>query len=408
MIPSFGNASHAALILLLLPFVAAAPHPDLESRKPAGSFTVTQKPNPHFHRRPTDGPAALRHAFLKYNVKPKFNVVGGNETGTVSASPFPANYDREYLSPVSIGTPPQILDLDFDTGSSDLWVFSTATDQSQVSGQKLYSPENSTTSSLLLGHTWSISYGDGSYCRGNVFHERVSIGGVPADAQAVEVATSVSYSFTSDAASSGLVGLGFNTINQVTPTRQKTWFDNVQSSLAAPLYSVDLKKGAVGSYTFGTIDASAYTGDIAYAPVNNSRGFWEFTASGFEIGNDGFTETPLSSMADTGTTLLLLEDSIVKQYYAKIPDSYYSGSQGAYVFPCNSTMPDFTFGIGNYRGSIPGSYLNYANLNAMVCYGGIQGKGGLPFSIWGDIVLKAQFVVFDVGNTRIGFAKKPL
>lgn len=287
-------------------------------------------------------------------------------------------------------------------------MFSTATEKSQVAGQKLYSPENSTTASLLLGHTWSITYGDGSYSRGNVFHERVSIAGIAADAQAVEVATSVSYSFTSDAASSGLVGLGFESLNQVTPTRQKTWFDNVQSNLAAPLYTVDLKKAAVGSYTFGAIDTGAYTGEIEYAPVNNSRGFWEFSASGYGIGSDSFKETPFASMADTGTTLLLLDDSIVTEYYAKIKGSYYMGSQGAYVFPCDSAIPDFTFGIGKYRGVIPGSYINYANLSDELCYGGIQSSGGIPFSIWGDIVLKAQFVVFDVGNTKIGFAKKPL
>lgn len=122
MIPPFGNVSPASLILLLLPFVAASPHPDLESRKPAGSFTVTQRPNPNFRHRTTDGPAALRHAYLKYNVSSKANVLAANETGNVTATPFPASYDREYLSPVSIGTPPQILDLDFDTGSSDLYI----------------------------------------------------------------------------------------------------------------------------------------------------------------------------------------------------------------------------------------------------------------------------------------------
>lgn len=71
------------------------------------------------------GPRAMARALRKYNIPVPSNILvamatalNGSATGQVSATP--EQYDAEYLSPVQIGTPPQTLMLDFDTGSSDL------------------------------------------------------------------------------------------------------------------------------------------------------------------------------------------------------------------------------------------------------------------------------------------------
>lgn len=55
---------------------------------------------------------------------------------------------------------------------------------------------------------------------------------------------------------------------------------------------------------------------------------------------------------------------------------------------------------------VPGPYMDYGPVNSYWCFGGIQSQGSSSFSIFGDVLLKAQFVVFDAGNSQIGFAAK--
>lgn len=198
----------------------------------------------------------------------------------------------------------------------------------------------------------------------------------------------------------------------VQPKQQKTFFDNAvsQGILSSNLFTCDLKKGAPGTYDFGYIDDSKHTGDIHYTEVDNSNGFWEFTSTGYGVGEGNFQQQSIQAIADTGTTLLMIEDSIVQAYYNSVDGAQYDSQQGGYVFDCSADLPDFYLGIGDYQARVPGALINLAPVDSSgrTCFGGIQSSQGIPQSIYGDVFLKAVFAVFDKDNMQFGVAEKQL
>ena len=276
-----------------------------------------------------------------------------------------------------------------------------------VNGHPLYHPENSTTSTKQ-GGTWVVRYGDGAGASGIVYKDVVQIGATSFAQQAIQSAIDVSYSIGTDPFSSGILGMAASSANTVRPTPQKTYIDNILSTLTQPLFTANLQRGRPGTYTFGSIDKSAYTGPIQYTPRRPAMPFWSFDIDGYVIGRRPKQKYGWNTIADTGTTLLLVPDYVVDDYYSQVPGATYDEETAMAIFPCDVIPPDFTFVIGSYKGRIPGLYINYARLNRTYCYGGLQSSAGLPFSIAGDILLKAQFVVFDIGNNRLGFANKDL
>lgn len=382
----------------------AKPVPRATSTK--GSYSVTGSV-----ARARPAPAAqLASAYKRYGISMASldSVAAASPSGTGSVAADPATQDTYYLCAVDIGG--QTLNLDFDTGSADLWVFSSELSASESQGHSIYNPKKSKTAKELDDYTWNITYGDGSSASGNVYTDVVTVGGIAVSGQAVELAEQISSQFSQDTDNDGLLGLAFSSINTVQPQAQTTWFDSGvnQGLFAQNVFTVDLKHQQPGSYDFGYIDSSKYTGDITYTPVDNSQGFWEFTGTGYGIGNSDFQQASIDAIADTGTTLLLMDDDIVDAYYQQVDGAENDSSQGGYVFDCSTTLPDFVLGIGDGQATIPGSLMSLGSVGdgSNNCFGGIQSNQGIGLSIYGDVFLKAVLAVFDYDNTQFGWAPK--
>ncbi|KAF1846656.1 acid protease [Cucurbitaria berberidis CBS 394.84] len=421
------------LVALLAAVVLAVPTPSRKRGLQKRSFKVPRQLN-KAHPTGPDGAAAMRKVFRKYNfqVKADFMVAqkegfiglskqdqnataaataGGNKTGIVAANP--GQNAAVFLSPVVVGG--QTLNLDFDSGSSDLWVFSTDLPARAIGQHAAFDASKSSTFKKTERAQWKISYGDGSGAAGTVGTDTVTIGGVKVANQTVELANQVSQSFVEDTNTDGLVGLAFsklNTVNDGTKkTPQKTFFDNVMNDLDMPVFTADLDPDGTGVYEFGKIDTTKFVGEMTWIPVKAESGFWQFPSTKFAIGDKVF-ENPQGSdaIADTGTSLLLVDQMVADAYYAQVQGAQLNAQVGGFVYPCKAKLPDISVAIGDsYMAKIPGNRVNFATVDKAntTCFGGVQGNQGAGRQIFGDTMFKAQLVAFNGGNQSLGFGQKP-
>jgi len=353
--------------------------------------------------------------------------------GTPTEGEVPAEdiqNDSLYLCEVGVGTPEQKIYLDFDTGSSDLWVWSTELPKNILSSadaskqQVAFDPSKSSTFKKLDGETWKISYGDSSSANGDVGTDVVNLGGLKVENQAVELAKELSQQFA-EGNGSGLLGLAFSSINTVSPTPQKTPVDNIiaQKSAKEQLFTAylgswrDTNEADKGEsfYTFGFIDQDVLTASGAtspnYAPVDSSQGFWQIASTSATINGQTVDRSNNTSIMDTGTTLCLVSDDLVDAVYKAIPGAKYDQSNQGYVFPTSTAaadLPEIKLAIGDAMVTFQKEDLGFADAGDGMVYGSIQSRGSMDMDIYGDAVLKAMYAIFDMnnGSPRFGWVQR--
>ena len=102
-----------------------------------------------------------------FNIKPlRSSASRKRDTGSVALTD--EEDDVEWTGSITIGSPAQKFVVDFDTGSSDLWVPSSTCKSSTCSKKNTYAASKSSSSKKETG-TFQIEYGDGSTVSGPVY-----------------------------------------------------------------------------------------------------------------------------------------------------------------------------------------------------------------------------------------------
>ncbi|TFK51920.1 acid protease [Heliocybe sulcata] len=305
---------------------------------------------------------------------------------------------------IEVGTPATRYTVDFDTGSSDL--FLPGPDCSEnCDGHTTYDPSSSSSSSEV-GKQFSLQYGDGSTVSGEQYTDTVTVAGLTAKKQTLGAASQYSTGFSSSSfPADGLMGMGFRSISDynANPVFQTLVADDQTSD---PVFAFKLSSSGAQLYLGGT-DDSQYSGDFTYTPVTQ-EGYWQVDMDSASVeGQEAVRQ--LSVIIDTGTTLVVGDSESVAQLYQSIDgaqDASETVGQGYYTVPCDS-IPTVSLSFGGKSFDIsPDTFnLGTATQGSSDCVGGIVAEDGLDFWIVGDVFLQNVYTAFDVGNSQVGFAK---
>ncbi|KAF9390629.1 hypothetical protein CPB97_008818 [Podila verticillata] len=314
-----------------------------------------------------------------------------------------------YTLVCALGTPIQVLELIFDSGSANLWV-----------QPAFYDPDQSSTYKDL-DEIFNIEYGSASTF-GTYHSDLLSLGGVSIT-QDFGIAEQV---VGLGPRSNGIIGVGPNDLTRITNKNRiiPTPLDNLVSAgeIKHNVYGVYFERMEDGGYKvrngeviFGGYDTSRYSGDLIWA--DPPKGFPEKAYWGFNLDKVTFGNTTLvgaaNGISDTGTSLILLNPAPFQALLNSIPGSRVS--MGMITFPNTSLkyLKPLTFVIkGKGLTILPEQYTLKPKETLMMqgdprkSYIWIGENAAAPnLSVMlGQKFLEYFYSVYDGENNRVGFA----
>jgi len=326
------------------------------------------------------------------------------------------NADSSFFGSIAIGTPPVSFNVILDTGSSDLWL---ADSDCRTGCGSVPTFASSASSTFRNSSTpFSITYGSGR-AAGVLGQDKVQMAGFSVDNQIFAICDRISSGLLNSPVS-GLLGLGWSSIasSGATPFWETlvsggAWDEPVMSFQLTRFVDVPsadtLEPG--GTFTMGFLNASLYTGEIDYQPLNGQASYWLLSMSSMVVQGNAITllpGNPSLAAIDTGTTLVGGPPSAIAQLYAQIPGSQPGAGnlEGYYTYPCSTTV-NVQLAFGGRTWSVNPADFQLAQLNPTSCLGAffdLKTGSSAPSWIVGDTFLKNVYSVYRYNPPSVGFA----
>ncbi|KAI1085432.1 acid protease [Whalleya microplaca] len=336
----------------------------------------------------------------------------------ITTVPLANRSDVAYYAKLDIGTPPQEVYVQLDTGSFELWVNPDCSDLEGSADVRFckavghYNPSSSSTAAKVTG-TKVLRYGIGS---ANIQYvtDDIGLSGTDARLEGIQfgVATGTVDEF------SGILGIGHGdnvTIpykNFVDQLADQGVTDTKAFSLA--LGSKDEQEGVV---IFGGLDTGKFTGTLETLPIIPAKEspdqvprYWvNMTSLGLNPPSGKkkqYTNTTLAVFLDSGATLTLLPttlaNSIAADFGAKAMDA-----NGFFPVDCalNGLPGTVDFSFGNITIQVPyNEFIRELQTGfGTQCFLGISPNE--DFVLLGDTMLRSAYAVFDQTNDAIHLAQ---
>jgi len=320
--------------------------------------------------------------------------------------------NTEYTGVISLGTPPQDFEVVFDTGSSDLWVYSSKCSWKEIACWLHHSFKGSKSSTYYPSDIpFTISYVSGSMS-GVLSADKLSINGLEIKNQSFAEATNLPGAIFRRSKLEGILGLAFPEI----ATSGKTVWENLleQSVIANDIFSFymnkNTRKGAGGELTIGGWNTDYFDeSTLNWHPVTDDP-FWQIKMEKVSI--DGLnTCQGCEAIVDSGTSIIAGPMNAVKEIYEKLGVEMSSVAETEIDCARVPHLPSLNFHIGGVKYTLESKDYVLEMTKAFfwkTCIVGIVGMENPFFDepwILGDTFMSTYYTVFNHESREVGFAK---